>query len=106
MACASTVTATLSGKQIQHIQFCCAGQCPSGLPCCVQVSYNPQGGSRAWCGCGPKEPEDCHIVLVRPNPGEPVEIVCAGVCSTGEKCELKKTVRGNTITYSCECEKG
>lgn len=104
MACVSTVTATFSGKQIQHIQFCCAGQCPTGAPCCVQVTYTPQGGTRAWCGCGPEEPKECHIVVFRPSATAPPEIVCAGVCPTGQKCALKQKVQGNTIVYSCECE--
>ena len=50
MACVSTVTATFSGKQIQHIQFCCSGShcaAATALPCCVQISYNAKKGARA-----------------------------------------------------------
>jgi hypothetical protein len=46
MACVSTVTATYSGRQIQHTQFCRSGKCDTDLPCCVQVTYNLQGGTR------------------------------------------------------------
>jgi hypothetical protein len=108
MACVSTVTATFSGKQIQHIQFCCSGHCAAAtaLPCCVQISYNAKGGTRTWCGCGPEEPKECHIVVVHPSPTAPPEILCAGVCAQGQKCELKKTEQGNAIVFSCECEKG
>jgi hypothetical protein len=106
MACISSVTATFSGKQIQHIQFCCSGKCATGLPCCVQISYNPNGGTRTWCGCGAEEPKECHIVVVQPSPTAPAEIICAGVCPKGEKCELKKTQQGNAFVFSCECEKG
>jgi hypothetical protein len=106
MACVHSVTATFSGKQIQHIQFCCSGKCATGLPCCVQISYNPNGGTRTWCGCGPEEPKECHIVVVQSSPTTPAEIICAGVCPKGEKCELKKTQQGNAFVFSCECEKG
>ncbi len=105
MPCNSTVTATLSGGQIEHVQFCCGGACSPGVNCCLQITFTPQGGSRSWCGCGPKEPAECHIVVLR-APGAAPEVICAGTCSTGQKCELTRKIVGNNFVYSCECAKG
>ena len=109
-ACKSTVTATYRGDLLQHVEFCCAGKCPETGTCCVQISYDLHGGSRTWCGCGPTEPRDCHIVLVNPGPGSGggrPEFICVGTCPRGQRCVRKeKRVRPNVIQYSCECARG
>jgi hypothetical protein len=97
---------------LQHVEFCCSGRCTPTGNCCVQISFDLHGGSRTWCGCGPREPKECHIVLVKPGPGSgggKPEFVCAGACAKGQKCPRKpneKRIGRNVIQYSCECVKG
>ena len=107
MPCNVTVSATYRGRVLQHVEFCCAGECPDNKRCCVQISFDEHGASRTWCGCGPKEPEECHLVLVKPGPGSgggQPEFICAGSCPHDMKCELRqRPVPPNIIQYFCEC---
>ena len=102
MPCVSSVTKMAH----DHIVFHCSGECSPNEPCHVHLIHSPNGGTRAWCGCGPEEPKHCHIVVERPNPNAPSEVICAGHCETGQKCELRETVFGGAVTYTCECVKG
>lgn len=102
MPCHSSVTVTSQ----QHIQFHCSGECSATEACHVQITHLPSGVTRAWCGCGPEEPKDCHVVVYRPNPNASPDVICAGTCTTGQKCTLKRTVVGNDINFTCVCEQG
>jgi len=107
MPCRSTVTSTSQGGRLQHVEFCCEGQCPDGAHCCVQIAFDLHGGSRTWCGCGPQEPKECHIVLVTPGPGSgggKPAFVCAGECPKGQQCVHKEeTIKPGVVRHSCEC---
>jgi hypothetical protein len=108
MPCKTTATATYGReKLLQHVELCCAGDCPEGAKCCVQISFDHHGGARTWCGCGPEEPKDCHLVLVTPGPGSGgghPELVCAGSCPHKMRCVRKdRQVRPNVIQHWCEC---
>jgi len=107
MTCKGMAKATYRGEMIQHVEFCCEGTCPNEAKCCVQISFDHHGGSRMWCGCGPREPEECHLVLVNPGPGSGggrPEFVCAGRCpKEGQRCEHKERTVGKEVEYWCEC---
>jgi hypothetical protein len=108
MTCHGTATVTYRGDILQHIEFCCEGTCPEGAKCCVQISRNQHGGTRMWCGCGPEEPKECHLVLITPGPGEgggQPELVCAGSCPKGQRCEHKKRSVQSVTKHWCECAK-
>ena len=102
MACHSSVNVTSP----QHVQFHCSGECSPKETCHVQITHLPHGGTRAWCGCTPEEPNGCHVVVIRTDPNAQPEVICAGTCATGHKCTLKRTIIGNNITFTCECEQG
>ncbi len=96
MSCIGTVAIVFdeSGHPIRYA-LTCKGECPNTHDKCeMHRSENHQGGIREWCGCGPEEPKECHIVLYQVGKGEEPHhagqhyVLCAGACQGHHKCLL------------------